>query len=533
MHPVHALLLLSACQPSIEIVSPDAGMMVEGEESVLVEVWSNARSVEINGEAASEGGGLWSISAPAVEGLGLAWAQVPGKQALAVRSYHQGDFLEAGAWQAEGLRVALSAAALCGGEPSLCGLVQTLLDGEDLAPFVDNPLTVSAVEITVESALPGGVAVQVEAGAEPSVQVVLSELVADYSADAIIYTSSGTATFEQVTVSGVLAFEGAEASLEGVEVTASEPLVEDDGGLPSSVTSALATALQEEFERAMEDAASTATEQVVAGLLAQAVPLPAVQFEAPVAAESEASSVVSSAEGLAMAYDLRIEAQAPQVADEQQGVFAGSAAALQADSTELAAAVGSPLVDMLAYAAWDAGNFEGLVFTREELEARGMPALQFPYNHFQQAEIKLLLPPLLAWRDDGPWLEVGGVQADLSVQSSRDAVAWTAARLPVQLEEGEAGLYLRLDPQREVQLEAVGFGELNKLADPEQASLLVAAALPAALEQVFGVLPTVTLPELVFERLDGSAGPVLDLELVGLETEGEHWRLDLAWALRP
>ncbi len=187
------------------------------------------------------------------------------------------------------------------------------------------------------------------------------------------------------------------------------------------------------------------------------------------------------------------------------------------------------MVDALAFAAWDAGNLEGLVFTREELETAGMPSLEFPYDHFEEAELRLALPPLLAWRSDGPWLDVGGVVAELSVRTSKDATAWTAAHVPVLLEEGDGGLYLRPDPDRAVEMESLGFEDLNELADHEQVSALVESAVPEVLDRVFGQLPAVSLPELAFTALDGSDGPIVHLTVESLDVSEGRWLLGLAW----
>lgn len=527
------LLCVAACTPSIQILTPGEGAMLETGQDVAVLVEAQRGSVLVNGAGASSlGSGRWSATVAEVAGLGLAAAEVEGTDAVAVRSWHQGSFAEPGAAQASALQLGLGPAALCEGEPSVCALVDAVIEGHDLVGFVDNPLDVSGVEITVESAVAAEVTVLVEPAEAPTVTLSLGDLVADYSADAWIYQSTGTASFEAVVIEGTLGFVGAEASLEVTEVEASDAVVEDSGGLPSSVIDLLADALQAEMESAMADAAAAATGQVVGDLLAQASPLPAVDFEAAVLAQAEASAVQGSTDGLSVAYDALCQAEAPVVAGEGQGFLLGSEAAVTPGSSALSVALGSPLLDALAFAAWDAGNLEGMVFTREELEAGGMPTLDFPYDHFEEAELRLALPPLLAWREDGPWLDVGGVVAELSIQTSKDAILTTAARVPVLLEEGEGGLFLRPDPDRALELEPLGFDELNELADPEQASTLVEAAIPAVLERVFGDLPAVTLPELVFSQLDGSEGPGIVLKIETVASAEGRWLLELDWAWR-
>lgn len=524
-------ILLCACTPAVGVLTPSRGAMLDAGEDVSVLVQISRGSATVNGEPAAElGGGLWSATVPEVEGLGVLQAAVAGTDALDLRSWHQGSFGEPGAAQPQALQVGLGAAALCGGEPSLCWLVESLMSGEDLVAYVDNPLDVSGMEVTVESAVAAAVWVTLEPGAELPVTITMDGLAVDYTADYLLYQSSGTAVFCEVVIDGTLGFEGAAGQLTVTEVESCDAVVEDDGVLPSSILDLLVAALQSELEEAMAGAAVGATEQLVAELVAQAGPLPAVDFDKPLTAAAEARSITGSNDGLALAYDASILAATPAVAVEGQGLMLGSEASVAPGESALTVAVGSPVVNALAFAAWDAGNFEGLVFTREELEAAGMPALEFPYDQLQQAEIQLLLPPLLAWRDDGPWLELGGISADLSVRASRDAGLATAAYLPVQLAQGEAGLMLQLDPDRAVQLEAVGFDELNELADPEQAATLVEAAAPAVLDRVFGELPAVTLPDLAFTSLDGDAGPVLSLELETLEEREDHWLLALEWA---
>lgn len=526
---VSLLFLAGACTPGVSVVTPDEGAMIAPGADVDVIVEASRGTVSINGAAATSEGGAWTATVAEVDGLGFAWAQVDDTEAVAVRSWHQGTFATAGSRQEEALQVALSEDAMCDGEPSICSVVQGVVQGEDLAGFVDNPLNVSGVQITVESAVSDAVTVQVGAAEAPAVTLRLEGLLATYSADAWLYHSSGTARFESVEITGTLGFDGAEASLAITQVTASDAVVQDDGGLPASVVDLLAAALQAELERAMADAAAAACEQVVGELLAQAGPLPAVGFERPVSAAATPTSVYGSTAGLVVAYDARITAEQPSVASAQQGFLVGSEAAVQPGETPLVAALGSPLIDALAFAAWDAGNLEGLVFTREDLQDAGLPDLAFPYDRFREAELRLALPPLLVWRDDGPWLEVGGIVAELSVRTARDATVRTAAYLPVRLEVGDDGLYLRPDPDRAVEVEPLAFQDLNELADPEQAGALVTAAIPAVTERVFGTLPAVVLPELEFTTLSGGEGPGIGLEIEAVEVDETRWLLRLGW----
>ncbi len=531
LRPAPIVLLLSACTPSIGVITPSGGAMLPAGEDVTVMVQAHRGAVEVDGAPVDAiGGGLHSLTIPAVEGLGVLEATVAGTEARSMRSWHQGSFGEPGAAQAEALQVGLGPDALCGGEPSLCWLVENLMSGAELVDYVDNPLDVSGLDVTVESAVAQSVSVTLEASAELPVLITMGDLSVDYVADYLIYESAGTASFASVAIHGALSFEGAEGRLAVSDVEASDAVVEDDGVLPSSILDLLVAALQSELEEAMADAAVGATEQIVAELVAQAGPLPAVEFEQPLTAAATASAITASSDGLALAYDASILAVSPALAGDGQGLMLGSEAGVVSSGAPLTVAVGAPLVNALAYAAWDAGNFEGLAFTRDELEAAGMPALEFPYDQLQQAEISLLLPPLLAWRDDGPWLDLGGVSADLSVRASRDAALRTAVHLPVILERGDAGLHIVLDPAREVELEPIGFIALNELADPEQAATLVEAAAPAVLAQVFGDLPAVTLPELAFTALDGGEGPVLSLELQELSVGAARWELALGWS---
>ncbi len=313
------LLACSACTPSLRILSPTEGAMLDAGEDVAVLAEASRGSVRVNGEGADKlGAGLWTATVPGVDGgLGFAWAEVEGKDAIAVRSWHQGSFGVAGSWQEGAMQLVLGSEALCTGDPSVCAWVGELLEGQDLSGFVDNPLNVSGVEITVESAVAAGVDVSVESSEVLFVTIQLQDLVAEYTADAWLYTSSGTATFAQVDIVGSLFFEGADASLEPGDVQASEAVVEDDGALPSTIVDLLAAALQGEMEEAMAGAAVAATEQVVGELLAQAGPMPALTFDHPVSAEARASTASGSTAGLALTYDVLVFAETSAVASEE------------------------------------------------------------------------------------------------------------------------------------------------------------------------------------------------------------------------
>ena len=156
-----------------------------------------------------------------------------------------------------------------------------------------------------------------------------------------------------------------------------------------------------------------------------------------------------------------------------------------------------------------------------------MDQLSFPYSQMDRATIGLLLPPLLEWSKDGPRLDIGGVEAVIEISAADDVKAWTAASVPVKLEQVKEGLRLVQDKSRKVTMRKVGFDQMSDLADQQEVLRILNTAVPGVVHNVFGSLPTIELPTLQIKRLDGSKGPTLAPALTAVTVRPDHWQLEL------
>ncbi len=536
--PIAVLLcLVAGCRPDISIDQPAPGAMLEGGESVEVRVASSARSIEIDGAGAEKVDGTHRATVDAADGLGFVVAEHPGSGAIGVRSWHQGAFAEPGGWSEEAIRIRVGGAALSGAEASLTGLVDGLLTGAELVGYVeDNPMTLAVVgTLTVESAVAPEVEVALNLDGEAMMlNAQLSGVVVQYTADALLWHSEGVATFETITVSGPLQVDTEGATVVDPEVVASNPEVVDSGNLPPDVVDALVQLLSGSIADAIADATANAAEGVVDGLLTQVAPTVGLDFPEPLVQESRLAEVAVEDGALELVYEVAVAAAEPRIAGGEQGVLVRAMAAEGADLGDAVVCAGSPLLNPLSFAVWDAGNLEGISYTKDELEERGLPELEFPYSLLTVATLRLDLPPLVEWVDGQPWLHVGGVEATMEVGDLGTPVARAAARVPVALEaDGDSSVRVVPDSDRSVELLGVGFDKLTDLADTEAVTEVMLTAVPVVLEDVFGALPTATVPSFPIQTLDGGAGPTVQVGIEEIVVGEDGWCLPLSLSVVP
>lgn len=531
------LLVLLGCdrEAEVEITEPARGSMLPAGQDVVVTGKSESGKVLVNGVETSAGGG-WETTVDEVDGLGFVVAEIQGDPLVATRSYHQGTYRPAREAHDDTIRIHVGAGAMVSRDPSIAGLISELLVNEELAGYVDNPLTMTVTVIT-----PINVTVNVDSVTSPDIVVTLNldgsdlnfhahmtDVAVDYTATAVALSSSGTALYDTIDVAGQVALTTADVTLSDVVVTASDPAITDSGGLPPAGVEQLATLLADEIPPAIETAASAAADAVFSTLISSIRPEVGLEFSHPIDQDSGPGSVSVGSSLVGLTYWTQIQASEPGVANADHQVLARTTTCDATGTSGIAVTVGSDLVNQLAFAVWDAGNLRGISFSRSELESMGMESLSSPYDRLQDVQIRLLLPPLLEWGDDGPRLDLGGVQVDLSVSGVSDSTAWTAASVPVRLVQVEGDLRIEPDPDREVTIRDVGFDRMNTLADHDKVMRILDTAVPGVVQRVFGDLPTIVLPSMTLTRLDGSDGPVLDARVDSLAEGADCWMLELS-----
>ena len=366
----------------------------------------------------------------------------------------------------------------------------------------------------------------------------LHNLLADYSSTASGqggFSSTGTVSYQQISIDGELHFDGDTATLiDGQVTSASQPVVEDSGGMPAAAVSAVIASMDDEIKAAIVEATAAASGRIATDLMQQLRPDFGADFDPPVDQDSRVQQSQVQTNGLRLDYSTKITATSPLVAAATDGVLRRSVSANLSAGQDLRALLGSPLVNQLVFAAWDAGNFEQVSLDPQTLHEGGMPALSFPYSLLSGVDIKLLLSPLLEWDSDGAWLDLGGIEVVIHVDGVEDTQAWTSARVPVQLvaSADKHSLKLISDNSRASLLRAVEIAGINPFAQIDEVNSLISAAVPAVVATVFDQVPAMRLPAFTVKKLDNSDGPRLQVELDdssghSVDMLGDAWLLHL------
>ena len=532
-------LALPACmeEAAVKIVAPAAGATLAGGKAVNVRVEADADEVVIGGKTVS-GSETFSTTMPAADGLGFVTAEIPGDELIAVRSWHQGTLRDPSGWHTNNLTLTLGERALSTGAVSVASIIAELLQGEELAPFIKNPLTVNIVlvpaTINVKSVKATKVVVAIKHDAKGlHFLALLSDVKVGYTASAVaVFNSSGIATYKEIQVTGDVSLAPGKVVLSKISTKAAAPTIQDTGGLPVGGVQALTGLFNVDVTRAIADAAARAAQTVFLHLLKELRPTVGLAFKKPITQETALDKVALKAPTIELLYKLRIRAAKPAVARSDQRVLYRALSAPTAPASgNVGAFCGGGMVNHFGFAVWDAGNLQDISFSKAELEKAGMEALSFPYSQLDRATIGLLLPPLLEFAADGPRLDIGGVQAHIEISAAEDITAWTAASVPVKLVKvagkSSSGLRLQQDTGRKVTMRKVGFDRMSDLADQQEALRILNTAVPGVVNTVFGGLPTIEIPTLQMKRLNGKPGPILAPALTTVKVNKDHWQLEL------
>jgi len=533
------------CDPyeetKLKIMSPSAGQQLLPAAPVTVVVRGPADemgAVMVNGQSAlgerSDGGRQLGQLISPVDGLGFVTAELPGDPYLVVRSWQQGTFILPDSWYPDTLKLRLGPEALNGGAGSVAEIIKRCLIGAELSGFVEPiqvDLGITEAVIYIDSAVirDAELRLSVMDGAL-TLEVTLKPLELSYRIESELLSTSGLGLYEALRLrsSTSLAVSGVE--LINPEVSGAD-LRAMDNNIPGYLLNPIIDALRDRFVETMSEAISEVTREVTAQLFAQLRPQLSVALERPITQAIELTTVGVAGEGLELSFMSQLRAATPLLAAPGQGALFRFPPQ-EPDAAEAAALyVGSPLVNQLAFAAWDAGNFDGLSYSRARLEQLGLEQLSFPYTQFERADVQLLLPPLLEWDAGGPYLELGGLRADLTIDLSRDTTLWTAARVPLRLALVEGALRVERDESRELQTREIMLNRLNALAERSEALKLVRAALPGVVYDVFGELPVISVPPLRVQAL--TSGPVVTIspKLLAARPLANAWRLELRLGL--
>ncbi|MGM0596697.1 MAG: hypothetical protein ACQES9_06620 [Myxococcota bacterium] len=515
----------------VSIESPQRGSMISESEEVELVFDSGGNNVQLDGEPVSSS----PVYLEPVDGLAFVKLSIPGDPLFDVRSYLQGSFYQSDEPNPSTMRMKLMNNFLSGDGCSLASLIAQLLTMEELAGYVDNPLQMTvdttfgqvSVDVVVTSVISPDVSITLsETASGLFLNAYLSDVDLEYETSSSTLNSSGTGYYEYIDIEADVELSLQGLTLNNVVVDKSSIEITDSGNLPATAVDSLGQLFDEEITQAIVEATQSAASDVFVHLIANLVPQPRIDYSNPLASSFTSNSVQWQENGILLAYDSLITASEP--IKEKGGIFSAAAVSEYADGgNDISVNFGSSLVNQIAYAVWDGGNFDSMRFTKGELENLGMGELDFPYSNLKHADITLLLSPILSWDEDGPFLETGGIEIKLSISGASDSTAWTAARTPVKLVKDGNDLKLELDEERELVLFDTGFNKMSKLVDQSKVVKLLKAAVPGVVKRIFGDVPMVKIDPVNLQRLDGSEGPVLQPSIYSITRQTEYWNLIL------
>ncbi len=517
----------------ITIQSPEKGSFIEGNSDVTAVVTAPSKTIEVNGTS-MKGGKNMAVILPAVNGLGTVKAVIPGDPLFAFRSWLQGTFLTPTAPVPRSIRLLLPDAVLQGDDDGINHIISWLLTDEDLSPWIDNPLQMTVqvmmsqvvVNITVHTAFSDAVSVTLHIEDERLLlSARLENVHGNYTASAVSLNSTGTYHYDWVDITGELVFDAQfQAQLTDIQVETSPIQLADSGAL-NPYLNTLSSLFDSSIPPAIAQAAANATEDIFNALVSSMGPNVQLTFDTPLTQTNQVDGIQIHENGLEISWATRFAgATAPATA----GIL--ERPALDApDATDLSTAIGSRFFNQLAFAVWAGGNIDRS-YTKSQLESMGMQSLDFPYSQLRRVSIKALLPPLLEWDTDGPWIHAGGIELGLEVDGADNAKAWTAAKIPVRLVQVAGGMALDVDDSREYRIEEAGFDKMSKLVDHDKVNRIMASAIPGVIRDLFGALPIASLDSLRIPRFTGNGYFELLPECLGSDTTSHAWALTFSFS---
>jgi hypothetical protein len=469
---------------------------------------------------------------PAHDGLGFVSVETERTpKAYAVRSWHQGEFLDPRAVQ-DNIATGRLDQPLLDGVTALVGqsLVQL-----NLARYVDNPVSLDAPVGTLSLDIVNATAEEVELFAQVDDEGVLhlradlSDVRIEYQADhnslawLMDYGTAsnpiyGVGTFESVGIVSTVNLPSllcdpdpavpcaAGEFLEDVVISHSEVEVDDPNceflwgwidlcGLVGSY-------LEDQLPLPLAEAAEGSAAHVLKHLVQSLDPSLEVQFDRPIQRDVFLRGIRAEHNSVVLEYSAHIAAIEPMVAGKGQGVLARSMTTPGGSGI----CVGQPAINALGFAAWDAGNFANIEFDYDQLVAFGMPS-RAPWDNIRKATVEQTLPPLLEFREGSAWLDLGGIRAVIDTGPFGNAVLHAGGQIPVRIAvNDEGGLTLVVnssdDGSRDIRLLGVGFEEAHPLLDRGAAVEIIEATIPGLMSGVLKDLANLTIAEIVIPPLD-------------------------------
>ncbi|MBU1219715.1 hypothetical protein KKF34_08120 [Myxococcota bacterium] len=523
---------------NVVIDNPPPGSMLAPRQQAEVFVSGKSGPIHINGQIYS--GKSASVSLDPVDGLGFIVAGQLGSRLLTVRSYHQGEFLEPAGFHSGTVKTRLGPDIIDKAQGvSFASLCSDMMEGQELVEYMPNPITVETtiafipvtIEVTSTSVIAEGIDVSMYYDGDTLYfHSLLSNVNIVYNAKTAGINSSGQALYEWMEVSGEVILSTTDSDLINMSAIASDPHVTDDGGIPEEAFGFVIDALDEEVRKAIMETTRNSSRVVFNTLMTTLVPQVQLDFEYPITQVTQVESLVSGAGNVSLTYRTEIKAETPIYAKPDHGVLKRTHPDGNFEQG-MTITFGSSLVNQIAFAIWDAGNTNNIVYTKEQLYNLGMEKLGGYYDRISSSEINLLLPPILEWESDGPWLVMGGIQITMAVEGAADTTAHTAGKVPVYFVQEGNSLRLMRDTSRTIVFYDTGFDRMNELVDTDKVVKLLNTAVPGVVSDMFSTFPIIKMSSSLLTTLNGDPGPEVMTELDNVETHEDHWKMILSFSL--
>jgi len=461
-----------------------------------------------------------------INGLGFLSAARTGDPYIVVRSWLQGTFVESDAWYSENMILRLGHQALNLGESSLANLIKMSLLDVDLGEFIDPirlDLGIASGQILIDQAYIRDMSLSISTNSTGVfIDLTLAPLELSYRVESRLVNSQGEGLFEHIHVTADSRLSPDGITLVNVELEAAQVRLTDDV-LPSEIVNIVADVLKNQFDQAIKNAIEEVTYQVSSQFFRQLRPTLGIALTQPITNLSQLSSVQVNQGALEIGFSTKVFATAPQKNSQGGGALSVPLSMMRPINDESSFIFGAGLINQIAYAAWDAGNFTDLVYTRQRLESLGLGSLSSPYDQLDRAIIELLLPPIIEWRFDGAYLALGGVSANLKIDVVKDTRVTTAVRAPITMTFQEGQVRVISDPRRAMLIEDVMLDRLTTFADRAEVIKLIQTSVPAVINDILGSFPLVSISPLTLRALEGS--PVIELspQLRSLNTDQALW----------
>ena len=530
--------MLFSCQKNLEIniVSPERGSIFDKNDQVPIYITTFGGKIFINNVNTGKSF-EYSANLPPKQGLVFIKASKPGEDLFDVVSYLQGDLRNSENFLSQAVKANLGENIINNEEVSFASLTSDLMQGEELVSFVENPIIINTeiayvpvtIVVNVTSVVSSDIDVNLKFENEKlKFSSVLHNVNIEYTSDSSGLKSSGMAFYEQMNVSGELVLNLKDVDLINIKASASEPEIHDNGGIPDVVFSLFSDDLNEKVKEAIAVTTKNASKSVFHTLMTKLIPKISLEFDKPIEQFTETEQINTTTNAVNLSYKTKVYAKNPQKKIDNHKFLITENDYLTS-SKDMTLSFGSNLVNQIAFAMWNAGNTDNITYTKDELIALGMDKPSGFYSKFEKTVINLLLPPVLEWENQTPYLAMGGIEMKIFLDGGDSITARTASKVPVKLLFDEDYVMLEMNESKKIQIYDISYNKTNTLLKTNKTNHLLATAMPGVVKDLFGKFPIVKMTSVKLPKLNFNDYINLSTKVTKMETHDQHWIMHLSF----